>query len=128
MLRGFGMDHQALEKSGGGRFKEKDPTVDAGIVAQRLVCPSDTLYIGKQDSGVSASRGLQKRVTDLVRFGEGRPVGHWGGRYLWQLSDDAKLRVAWLKVGDSSAREVEDPLLTEFFNFYGQLPSANVRR
>ncbi|MHA7280522.1 hypothetical protein ACX80H_12285 [Arthrobacter sp. MDT2-2] len=33
VLRGLGVDHQALERSGGGWFKGKDPTVDVGIVA-----------------------------------------------------------------------------------------------
>lgn len=127
VLRGLGVHHRAVSRSVGGWFKGKDPTVDSAIIAQRLLCPSETLYIGKADSGANGRRGLQKRIAELARFGEGRPVGHWGGRYLWQLSNSNKLRIAWLEVGEGSAGELENELLTEFAATFGQLPFANLR-
>jgi hypothetical protein len=46
------------------------------------------LYVGR-------ARSLRRRITALARFGSGQPVGHWGGRYLWQLADHEDLAIAW---------------------------------
>lgn len=128
VLRSVQFAHLVLEESVGGRFKHKDPSADSGILTERMNYLSDTLYIGKADAGPKANRGLQKRVSELAKFGNGLPVGHWGGRYLWQLSESTSLRVAWKETHDRSAREAERELLEEFLDLHGQLPFANIRR
>ena len=59
--------------------------------------------------------------------GQGKPVGHWGGRYIWQLSDSDELLVAW-KVTNDAPELVENEMLAAFVDRYDQLPFANLRR
>jgi hypothetical protein len=81
-------------------------------------CP--LVYIGK------AAR-LRTRLRQYRDHGQGKPVGHWGGRYIWQLSDSGELLVAW-KVTNDAPRLVEKEMLAAFVDRYGQLPFANLRR
>lgn len=128
VLRDFYSNHEVLAASKGGWFKGKDPSGDPAKLKPLLGCHAETLYIGKADAGSQGTRGLRKRITEFARFGNGDAVGHWGGRYIWQLSDSQDLRIAWLQVQDRSAQEVEGELFEEFFQEYGQLPFANLRR
>lgn len=128
VLREFYSNHEVLPASVGGWFKGRDPSGDPIKLKPLLGCHSETLYIGKADAGTRGTRGLKKRISEFARFGQGKAVGHWGGRYIWQLSDSQDLRIAWLAITDRSAKEVEDELFVEFFEAYGQLPFANLRR
>ena len=116
-----------LDACVGGWFKGKDPTLDRHSLAEKLSLSAETLYIGKADRG-SGNRGLRKRITEFVRFGNGEPVGHWGGRCIWQLEDAQDLRIAWLPVLDRLASEIESELIEEFVRTYRSLPFANLRR
>lgn len=128
VLRNLQHEHVAASSSVGGWFKGKNPTVQLEILSARLMPATETLYIGKADAGSTGKRGLRKRIHELARFGRGEPVGHWGGRYLWQLSNSPKLLVAWLPVQGRPASSIEDAFLDEFFTLHGQLPFANLRR
>jgi hypothetical protein len=108
-----------LQRSVGGRFKAKDPTVDPALLAAKQIDGCATLYIGRASN-------LHRRLAQFARFGRGEPVGHWGGRYLWQLADHHQLRVAW-RVEDDPVRAEAD-LLDDFEASYGQLPYANLVR
>lgn len=110
---------EILPKSKGGLFKGKDPTVPVEVVQQRLIRNTPTLYIGKADQ-------LQRRVRQLLDFGNGRPVGHYGGRLLWQLADTDDYVIAWR--AESDPREVESALIEEFTEEFGALPFANLVR
>ncbi|MET4060149.1 hypothetical protein ABIB35_001694 [Arthrobacter sp. UYP6] len=120
--------HGVLDSSVGGWFKQKTPTGDPSILRSLLTCDAATLYLGKADAGSRGTRGLRKRIGEFVRFGNGEPVGHWGGRYIWQLSNSQDLRIAWLPVIGKSATDVESELLEEFFQAHSMLPFANLRR
>jgi hypothetical protein len=106
-------------RSTGGFFKGKNPRVDVLMAQAKLVPDCPTLYIGRAGNG-------QSRVELLARFGRGEPVGHWGGRYLWQLDQQEHLLVAWRTEADPITAESE--LLDEFEFEYGQLPYANLVR
>ena len=55
-------------------------------------------------------------------------IGHWGGRYIWQLADSADLVVAWRRCNEGeTAREREVELLSAFTQQYARLPFANLR-
>jgi hypothetical protein len=53
-------------------------------------------------------------------------VWHWGGRYLWQLTDHDALLAAWQETADYVVRETE--LVDEFHAAFGALPFANIVR
>lgn len=57
-----------------------------------------------------------------------RPIGHWGGRYIWQLADADELLVAWHPISwDEAAREYERRLLAHFGDLdEGRRPFANL--
>jgi hypothetical protein len=110
-----------LDGNPGGRFKDKDPTVDGATLRASWVPECSVVYIGKADI---ASR----RLRQFARFGAGEPVGHWGGRYIWQLADSDDLLVAWHPVSwAETAREYERRLLAHFAGLHGGArPFANL--
>ena len=116
-----------LDSSVGGWFKGNDPTLDRHTLTAKLSNSPETLYLGKADKG-SGNRGLRKRITEFVRFGNGEPIGHWGGRCIWQLANSQDLRIAWLPVLDRLASEMESELIEEFVRVHVSLPFANLRR
>ncbi len=109
-----------LVPGSGGFFKGKDPNVPKSELRSNWVDGAKVLYIGK------AGGSLQTRVRALVRFGHGHPVGHRGGRYLWQLRSSDELRVCWMTTPGKNPRDVERRLIQEFREKYGQRPFANL--
>jgi hypothetical protein len=112
-------ERRFLERSVGGHFKRKDPTVDVEHLSAKWVADTPTLYIGR-------ATDLQTRIKLLARFGRGEPVAHYGGRYLWQLEQNAQLEVAWRVDDDPVSAETE--LLEGFELTFGSLPFANLVR
>jgi len=106
-----------LAASEGGWFKRKDPTVPVSTLKDRWHPTTTGLYIGKAAS-------LRSRIGQLVRFGGGAPVGHWGGRYLWQVERSSDFLVAWREADEPRAAEVL--LLAEFTERFGAQPFANI--
>ena len=72
---------------------------------------------------------LRKRIGQYIRFGSGEPVGHWGGRYIWQLEDADNLLFCWRAVKESEdAEEFESELIADFNVQYGGFrPFANLK-
>ena len=90
-----------LERSTGGRFKGRDPTVPLFELERKWVAGAQCLYIGKAED-------LQRRLRQYTRFGARSPVGHWGGRYIWQLTAASSLDVAWRELTPGeTARQAE---------------------
>lgn len=109
-----------LETGSGGHFKGKNPNVPVAELAANWVDGTPVVYIGKATS-------LRKRISQYVRFGQGKPVGHWGGRYIWQLADAPDLLFCWREVdGDPDAVETE--LIRAFREAYGSRPFANLSK
>jgi hypothetical protein len=120
VLRGATTPPSFLPTSRGGRFKGRDPVVEEAILRGKWVDGCHVVYIGK-------AVALQRRLRECARFGNGEPVGHWGGRYIWQLADAQGLLVAWRPVRPQQrAVEAEAELLTEFKRRYGAPPFANI--
>ena len=107
------------KKSTGGRFKGRNPTVPKNELDKKWVKDTKVLYYGKAD------RNLRRRISDYLKFGKGEPRPHWGGRFIWQLKDSDKLKIAWTK--HDNPRQLEQDLLKEFVSKYNKLPFANLR-
>lgn len=114
-------------KSQGGHFKGNDPTMDVSLLEDRLLPDTNLLYLGAAEAGSAGNRGLRARVGELLSFGKGRAVGHWGGRALWQLESPEDLLLAWMPCPPHGATKAKSDLLSEFRKLHGQLPFANLR-
>lgn len=112
-----------LAQSGAGRFKGKDPTVPIDVLRERWIPTAQIVNVGK--AGPTPKRHLAKRLREYRRFGEGEPVGHWGGRLIWQLADHADLLVAW-SIAEHPAC-AESTLIRGFASVYGRRPFANLQ-
>jgi hypothetical protein len=109
-----------LEENPGGRFKGRDPADLVDVLSAKWVPDAQVIYVGKGDS-------LRRRLKQFADFGAGKPIGHWGGRYIWQLADSASLLVAWREAEDEqTAAEAEQALVTRFKERYDRLPFANI--
>jgi hypothetical protein len=81
---------------------------------------AEVMYIGKAGD-------LHRRLNEYRRHGSGQRVGHWGGRYIWQLADADLLLVAWQLTPGPDHGDVESRFIAEFVTSYGQRPFANRR-
>jgi hypothetical protein len=112
------MDIRFRSASVGGWFKGRDPTVPLELLKGRRLRSGEVSYIGM------AGTSLRTRVKALVDYGGGSPVGHQGGRLLWQVEDSDDMLIGWMQV--LNAREVENGLLTAYETEFGELPFANL--
>lgn len=119
VLRPTANDPEFLETNAGGHFKQQDPTVSQAYLHANWVTGASVVYIGRGGN-------LRNRLNLLARFSRGEPVGHWGGRLLWQLADHAQLLVAWREAPDHQGHEMD--VIDEFVRAYGALPFANLNR
>ena len=116
----------------GGFFKEKDPNVAIGILLANWIEDADILYIGKAGGtsieGKISNATLKNRIKQLLRFGNKETVGHWGGRYLWQHVNSKHFKVYWYETSDNeNPVTLEKDLISEFKDYYGKRPFANLQ-
>jgi len=102
----------------GGHFKGLDPSVTVEVLRRKWLANVETTKIGKATS-------LRSRLGQYRSFGSGKPVGHWGGRYIWQLAQPQELRVCWKS--SSTPEAEESSMLRCFADLQGSLPFANLR-
>ena len=106
----------------GGRFQDRDPDYPIEEVCTSWVTGASIVYIGK----AAGRLGLRQRLRQLVRFGYGEPVGHRGGRMLWQLPRSPELQIRWRECPHGEARTLESQAITAFKSANsGRRPFAN---
>jgi hypothetical protein len=125
VLRANGEPPQFLDTNPAGWFKERDPSVTAEKLAEAWIDGASVLYIGKAAAGASGKRGLHRRLTEYRRHGSGEKVGHWGGRYLWQLATSGETLVAWNETPNGDPAALEATLIDDFVRTHGARPFAN---
>ena len=118
---------QFLEISSGGHFKDKNPTVDLETLEDNWVPGTAIVYIGKAGQQ-GRPPTLKTRLRQYLDFGRGKPVGHWGGRYIWQLKNSGELIVCWKVIEDQDPEIVERELITAFRKTHDRLPFANLTK
>jgi len=115
-----------LRKSPAGHFKGEDPSVTERVLRTKWVRESQILYIGKS-GGRSNAATLQKRIEVFMRFGQGKRVGHWGGRLVWQVKGFESFVVCWKPTPRKDPLKLEKEMLIDFKNNFRKLPFANWR-
>jgi hypothetical protein len=115
-----------LQIGTGGHFKQRDPNVSLTKLEANWIPRAPVLYIG-QAGGRESGGTLRKRLWTYLRFGAREPVGHRGGRYIWQIDGAESLRICWKTTPDDDPREVEKSLVVAFRDRYGRLPFANLQ-
>lgn len=120
-----------LEKGTGGHFKGKNPNVSVEELWGNWVEDADILYIGKAGgvsrNGILSKATLKERIIALLRFGNGKNIGHWGGRYLWQHEYSADFRIYWYTCIDENPVELEETNIIGFEKTYQKRPFANLK-
>lgn len=113
-----------LPRSTAPEWRGQDPSRPIEELTERWVPGAEILFVGVARGPGVRSR-LKQRVKRFLRFGHGKVVGHWGGRFVWQLRDHAALRVAWKATGDADPLDLADELRAAFRERYGVLPFAD---
>ncbi len=127
VLRTSNLPPQWLLKSVGGHFKGEDPTISIERLHREWVKDAKVLYIGKAGS-IEGSATLRSRIRAYMKFGMGQPVGHKGGRLIWQLTDHADLLVCWKPTPANDPRIIERELIQQFKNSHrSRRPFANLQ-
>jgi len=122
-----------MAMSTGGHFKGKNPTVDIMKLDKKWVPNAQIIYIGqaggvKQENRKENKSTLRSRLDLYLKFGSGKPVGHAGGSYIWQIENSDSLLVCWKITQSARAIQEEQELIDEFVRIYGCFPFANRRR
>lgn len=125
VLRPSATPPQFLSESTGGYFKRKSPTDEVRTLKKKWINGALVLNIGK--AGPKKGRTLRSRLKQYMQFGIGKPVGHRGGRYIWQLQDSGDLLICWKRTSDANPRDAEGSLILDFESVYGQIPFANLQ-
>jgi hypothetical protein len=107
-----------LSSSPAGWFKGQNPTVPVQELKYAWPEGVHCVYIGKANN-------LRKRIKQFRQYGDGRPVGHQGGRRIWQLADADCFVLAWLPTPYTDPELVEGWLLRGFVARHGKRPIGN---
>ena len=120
-----GQKVEFLSKGTGGHFKDKNPNVEIKILEESWINETPIIYIGKA-GGQESSATLQSRLKQYLKFGQGQKIGHWGGRYIWQVKDSKNLIFCWKALSDKEPREEEATLIESFKEKFRKRPFANL--
>ena len=110
----------------GGFFKGKDPNVQISDLKLNFVSNSQVVYIGKA-GGSTVKATLHSRLGQYLSFGQTKNIGHYGGRFIWQIKEHQNLVFCWKETPNEEPVKVERDLINQFRNQFGKLPYANLK-
>jgi len=121
-----------VSKGVGGFFKGKDPNRPIAELEEHWVPGAIVVYIGQAGGiikGKWSEETLNRRISRYMEFGQGKPVGHWGGRYIWQIQNYKDLVLCWQPLSQKvrDPKQVEGEMIWKFKSIYGKWPFANLR-
>ncbi|HUP69636.1 MAG TPA: hypothetical protein VM142_07445 [Acidimicrobiales bacterium] len=125
VLRESDLRPSFLSENPAGRFKGRNPTVPVVELEAAWPDGAHCLYIGKAAAGSRSVRHLRQRIKEFRQYGDGLPVGHQGGRRIWQLADADTFVIAWLVTPDRDPADVEGELIRQFVDECGKRPIGN---
>jgi hypothetical protein len=125
MVLNLSKEKEFLTVGTGGYFKGKNPNVSIQELRSSWVENAIVVYIGKA-GGEGSNATLKSRLGQYLRFGQGKNVGHYGGRYIWQLKNSDNLIVCWKELPTEEPRIVESELFRDFISQFSKLPFANL--
>ena len=114
-----------LDIGTGGHFKDKNPNISMQALKNNWVEETKVVYIGKA-GGDDSKATLRSRLTQYFRFGQGKNVGHWGGRLIWQIKNSKELLVCWKPLPNEDPKDAEAELIQKFVSNYKKRPFANL--
>ena len=114
-----------INPGSGGFFKGKNPNVSIEELKANWVENTTVVYIGK--SGTSTGNAtLNSRLIQYLKFGQGKNIGHYGGRYIWQIKTHKDLIICWKTTPNQDPRALEKEMIKDFVIQYGNRPFANL--
>jgi len=125
MVLNLSKEKEFLPVGTGGYFKGKNPNVSIQELESNWVEDAIVVYIGKA-GGEGSGATLQSRLGQYFRFGQGKNVGHYGGRLIWQLKNSADLVVCWKVLPAEDPRTAEAGLIQQFATQFSKRPFANL--
>jgi hypothetical protein len=125
LLRPDSRKVEFIEIGTGGFFKDKNPNVATSELINRWVEDAQIIYIGKA-GGANRDATLNSRLKQYLNFGQEKKVGHWGGRYIWQIKNIDDYIICWKELPDDEPRDIEIDLLEMFKERFFRLPYANI--
>lgn len=114
-----------LEVGTGGFFKGKNPNVSLSELKSNWITNVNVIYIGKA-GGSDSDATLRSRLKQYFGFGQGKNIGHYGGRFIWQLKNSSDLILCWKELPNEESRTVEAALIRDFVAIHKQRPFANL--
>ena len=114
-----------LKRSHAPAWRGEDPTRPVDELEARWVAGARVLFIAAAP-GSGVRHRLLQRIKRYLRHGHGASVGHWDGRFLWQLSGTSRVEMAWRPCAEGEdARALADETMRAFETLHGARPFAN---
>jgi len=96
-----------VEVGTGGHFRGRNPNVPIKTLHEKWKT-NYVLYIGRANKDKDENDStIFDRVKLYMRFGNGKAVGHWGGRYIWQIKGCGELEIHYMACDNPQAKESE---------------------
>jgi hypothetical protein len=127
VLRPLDSEVEFVKKGTGGFFKDMDPNVDLIELKKKWLEEANIIYIDNAGD-TDGSDTLNSKINQYLNFGKGDKVGHWDGRYVWQIKNIKDYIICWKELPNDWTKSVKINLLELFRQKYNNLPFANLER